>query len=70
MDGHELAAARRRRPSRKVVFLTGYDRDKSGAALRRDPDIRYLDKPYRHDDLFRSLGELAAQRQSAAPSTQ
>jgi PAS domain S-box-containing protein len=64
MNGHELAAeARRRRPGLKVVFLTGYDRDRFAdgiaEALRRDPDIRYLDKPYQPDDLFRALEELA-----------
>jgi CheY-like chemotaxis protein len=60
MNGHELAAeARRRRPGLRVVFLTGYDRDASSDGLRRDPAVRYLDKPYQHDDLFRALGELS-----------
>jgi len=63
MNGHALAAeARRRRPGLKVVFLTGYDRDRfaggTADALRRDPEIRYLDKPYQPDDLFRALIEL------------
>jgi CheY-like chemotaxis protein len=61
MNGHELAAeARRRRPGLKVVFLTGYDRDRSADALRRDAGTRYLDKPYQPDDLFRALRELSA----------
>jgi PAS domain S-box-containing protein len=61
MSGHELAAeARRRRPGLKVVFLTGYDRNRDADALRRDPDIRYLDKPYQPEELFRALGELSA----------
>ncbi len=60
MNGHALAAeARRRRPGLKVVFLTGYDRDKAGDASRRDPDVRHLDKPYQPEDLFKALGELA-----------
>jgi PAS domain S-box-containing protein len=64
MDGHELAAeARRRRPGLKVVFLTGYDRarfaGRSTEALLRDSGIRYLDKPYQPEDLFRALGDLA-----------
>jgi PAS domain S-box-containing protein len=61
MNGHELAAeARRRRPGLKVVFLTGYDRDSATETLRRDPAIRYLDKPYQPGDLFRALAELSA----------
>ncbi len=64
MNGHELAAeARRRRPGLKVVFLTGYDRARfrGGAddSLLRDPGVRYLDKPYQPEELFRALGDLA-----------
>jgi CheY-like chemotaxis protein len=65
MNGHALAAeARRRRPGLKVVFLTGYDRerfaDRAGDAQKRDADMRYLDKPYEHAELFRALDELLA----------
>jgi hypothetical protein len=46
-----------------VVFLTGYDRarfaGRSTEALLRDSGIRYLDKPYQPEDLFRALGDLA-----------
>jgi PAS domain S-box-containing protein len=66
MNGHALAAAARRaRPGLKVVFLTGYDRNRAGlpagtGAQPRDAATRYLDKPYLQDDLFRALAELAA----------
>jgi CheY-like chemotaxis protein len=60
MNGRALAAeARRRRPDLKVVFLTGYDRDKTGDARQREPAVRYLDKPYPHAELFRALEELS-----------
>jgi len=63
MNGHELAAeARRRRPGLKVVFLTGYDRDKSGDGKRQDSASRYLDKPYRRQELFKALRELSVPR--------
>ena len=60
MNGRALAAeARRRRPDLKVVFLTGYDRDKTGDARQHEPAVRYLDKPYPHAELFRALEELS-----------
>ena len=61
MNGHELAAeARRRRPGLKVVFLTGYDRDKSGDGKIGDAHTRYLDKPYQLQDLFKAMRDLSA----------
>jgi signal transduction histidine kinase/ActR/RegA family two-component response regulator len=68
MDGHELAAeARRRRPSLKLVFLTGYDRSGTiGEPV--DQRTRHLAKPYLDSDLFEALRSLSSQGRAEAES--
>lgn len=59
MSGYELAQqARRMRPDLRIIFATGYDGKKIGAA-RSDPSVRYLYKPFgkkQLDDVLSSMG--------------
>jgi len=58
---HEVAAeARRIRPDVRVILTTAYSREVAAAAFA---DVRidgYLRKPYRIEDLVRTLSELPA----------
>jgi CheY-like chemotaxis protein len=61
MNGHELArAALAERPGLAVLFTSGY----SGTALRSEARLKegehFLSKPYRKDDLARTLREIFA----------
>jgi CheY-like chemotaxis protein len=62
MSGYELSAeARRRRPGLKVLFLSGYDRERaSGAASAQAPGTRFLGKPFSEEDLFGALRQLVS----------
>jgi CheY-like chemotaxis protein len=66
MDGQELAAeARRRRPSLRVLFLSGHDRipARDDPAASRTEDLA---KPYLDADLFEALRRLAGERETEA----
>jgi two-component system cell cycle sensor histidine kinase/response regulator CckA len=68
MDGRGLIAALRRRAGApRIIAMSGYDRE---AAMRGEPlpdDVRFLQKPFTSDDLFRSVREaLEAGGSSAA----
>jgi PAS domain S-box-containing protein len=58
MDGRGLIAALRRRPGApRIIAMSGYDR---AAAMRGAPlpdDVRFLQKPFTSDELFRSVRE-------------
>jgi two-component system cell cycle sensor histidine kinase/response regulator CckA len=58
MDGRGLIAALRRRAGApRIIAMSGYD---PTAAMRGDPlpdGVRFLQKPFTSDDLFRSLRE-------------
>ncbi len=56
IDGRQLAdRARRRRPSLKVLFTSGYTQTAIVHHGRLDPDVLLLAKPYRKIDLARMI---------------
>ena len=66
-DGRELAdEARRRRPSLKVLFTSGYTQTAIVHHGRLDPGVLLLAKPYRKIDLARTIRK--ALDDAAAPA--
>jgi two-component system cell cycle sensor histidine kinase/response regulator CckA len=69
MDGRRLIAALRRRPGApRIVAMSGYD---SEAAMRGEPlpdDVRFLQKPFTSDELFRSMREALDADGGSAPA--
>jgi CheY-like chemotaxis protein len=58
MNGRQLAdEARRRRPSLKVLFTSGYTENAIVHHGRLDPGVLLLSKPYRKSDLARLIRE-------------
>ncbi len=58
-NGFQLAnELRRRRPQLKVLLTTGYDRDFGSQEPSSSPEFPILMKPYRSDDLFRSIRQV------------
>jgi DNA-binding NarL/FixJ family response regulator len=56
MDGHELAsAASRRRPLMKVLLTSGFPDGRAPRAGSRASANRLLSKPYRKEELLRSV---------------
>jgi two-component system NtrC family sensor kinase len=59
MNGRQLAdEVRRRRPSIKVLFATGYTRNAIVHQGRLDPDVDLLSKPFTSDALARKIAEI------------
>jgi signal transduction histidine kinase/ActR/RegA family two-component response regulator len=60
MNGRELAAeARQRRPSLKVLFLSGFDATGLAGESTEDAHTKYIEKPYQDEALFEALRRLA-----------
>jgi PAS domain S-box-containing protein len=63
MNGRQLAeAARRRRPTLKVLFTTGYARDAIVHEGRLDPGVLLITKPFSFADLAVKLREVLDQK--------
>jgi len=59
LDGRELAdEVRRRRPSLKVLFTTGYARDATTHRVRPETEVELLRKPFNAADLARKVRAL------------
>ncbi len=59
MNGRQLGdEVRRRHPDIKVLYMSGYD---AGAVVQRghlEPDVDFLEKPFRKRDLVRKLRQV------------
>jgi two-component system, cell cycle sensor histidine kinase and response regulator CckA len=68
MDGRQLAAAlARRRPSLPIVFMSGFTAQLMDLRLV-SPDLAFLAKPFRNDDLLAAVKAQLARARGQDPS--